>query len=132
VNRSTRRAARGMVSRSTGRPMVCPQCGNDVYVDAPHVCPPGFVQLVPTGFTFYGYNSLNKCCQSWILLGWPQIDGAPKLEGNERGRMGFNCPKCTKRLWFDIAHPEITTVWDTQKLGPPQPPALVAGRIRAA
>jgi hypothetical protein len=114
--------------------MVCPQCGNDVFIDAPHLCPPGFVRAVDanTLLTFYGYNSLNQCCKAWILLGWPQVDGFPKLGDDERGRMHFDCPKCSRELWFDIAHPDATETWDVRERGKPPPPALVGGRIRPA
>ncbi len=129
MSRAQRRAARDTVTRAHGRPMVCPTCGNDIYIDAPHLCPPGFVRpaRAPSG-TFYGYNALNQCCRSWMLLGWPQVDGRPKLEGDERGRMRFDCPRCDGEIWFDIAHPDLEVYWDPAK-GAHQPPALVGGRI---
>lgn len=121
-----------MVSRRTGRPMLCPVCEGDVYVDAPHICAPGKVMPAAAGtlLTFYAYNATNKCCRDWMLLGWPQVDGRPKLVDDERGMMHFDCPKCAKQLWFDIAHPVATEDWDVRAMGTPQPPALVAGRIR--
>ena len=118
-----------MILHRTGRPMICPVCGNDVWADAPHVCPEGFVRPAREILTFYGYNALNQCCRSWILLGWPQVDGQPKLADDERGTMGFYCPKCKGRLWFDITHPDMTTIWDEAVQGKPQPPALVGGKI---
>jgi len=121
-----------MIHRAHGKPMPCPACGNDVWADAPHVCPPGFVAPAAAGttLTFYGYNATNKCCGDWMLLGWPQVDGRPKLTDDERGRMCFQCPKCRAPIWFDIANPAATEIWDVRAQGKPQPPALVAGRIR--
>jgi len=112
--------------------MPCPACGNDVWADAPHICPPGFVAPAPAGtiLTFYGYNATNMCCRDWMLLGWPEADGKPKLTDDERGMMHFDCPKCGKQLWFDMTNPAATEVWDVRAQGEPQPPALVAGRIR--
>jgi rRNA maturation protein Nop10 len=112
--------------------MPCPVCGNDVWADAPHVCPEGFVAPARAVLTFYAYNALNQCCRSWMLLGWRDDGGRPKLADDERGRMSFDCPQCGGKLWIDIAHPDATIIWDEAKQGPPQPPALVAGRIRAA
>ena len=100
--------------------MPCPVCGNDVWADAPHICPQGFVAPAkPT--MFYGYNSTNQCCREWMLLGWRKI---------ELRRMRVDCPKCGKDLWFDLAYPDQITVWDERTQGKPQPPAIVGGRIR--
>lgn len=123
-----------VVSRAHGKPMICPACGNDIYLGTPHICPEGFVRPADAGtlLTFYCYNSLNQCCRDWMLLGWPQVDGAPKLVDDERGRMHFDCPKCKRELWFDIAHPDAVAMWNEREQGSPQPPALVAGRIRDA
>ena len=123
-----------MVRRRTGRPMLCPNCEGEVYLDAPHVCPEHTV--IPAAGTvlhFYGYNSLNECCRSWILLGWPQEDGIPRPKlpaDHDRGRMHFDCPKCHKELWFDLSQPAATSGWDPRTMGEPQPPALLMGRIR--
>jgi predicted RNA-binding Zn-ribbon protein involved in translation (DUF1610 family) len=131
-NRRQRSPRPEIVSRAHGTPMLCPACGNDIYLDGPHVCPPGFVKAVSAEQIFYGYNALNKCCRDWMLLGWPQEDGAPRLTDDERGRMHFECPKCAKDLWFNIAEPDILIRWDTKVMGEPQPPALIGGRIRCA
>jgi hypothetical protein len=121
------------IHRAHGKPMGCPVCGNDVWADAPHVCPEGYVMPAPAGttLTFYAYNSTNQCCRDWMLLGWPEIDGRPKLDGaGSLGMVHFDCPKCAKALWFDIIHPDAAIVWDVRAQGKPDPPALVAGRIR--
>ena len=118
------------IHRAHGKPMPCPVCGNDVWADAPHMCPEGFVAPARAVHTFYGYNSLNQCCRSWMLMGWRAEDGRPKLVDDERGRMHFECPECAQDLWFDIAHPDAIIIWDEAVQGTPQPPALVAGRIR--
>jgi hypothetical protein len=113
--------------------MPCPVCGNDVWADAPHVCPQGFVAPARAVLTFFAYNSMNNCCRDWMLMGWPEIDGRPKLiDEGERGHMHFDCPQCKKELWFDLAHPDGVIIWDEAKQGKAQPPALVAGRIRAS
>lgn len=121
-----------MIARRTGRPMLCPVCEGDVYADAPHICAPGHVMPAGAGTIqrFYAYNSLNSCCRDWMLLGWPEVDGRPKLVDDERGRMHFECPKCHKDLWFDISNPVAEEIWDLRTMGKPQPPALVMGRIR--
>jgi hypothetical protein len=127
-----------MVARRTGRPMLCPACEGDVYLDAPHVCKPGAVMPTAAGttLTFYAYNATNACCRDWMLLGWPEVDGKPKLTGDSEARpwtaphMRFDCPKCAKDLWFNLNEPVATEVWDVRRQGKPQPPALVAGRIR--
>jgi hypothetical protein len=125
-----------IIRRRHGRPMLCPVCGGDVWADAPHVCPEGFVAPARAVLTFYGYNATNKCCRDWMLLGWPDIDGHPKLTSDrgwnmlaDYGRMQFACPKCTKPIYFDIAHPDAVFKWDEAKQGKPQPPALVGGRL---
>ena len=73
--------------------MPCPVCGNDVWADAPHMCPEGFVAPARAVLTFYAYNSLNQCCRAWMLMGWRDEDGRPKLVDDERGRMHFECPQ---------------------------------------
>lgn len=123
-----------MVSRRTGRPMLCPVCEGDVYLDAPHVCAEGKVMPAAAGttLTFYAYNATSRCCRDWMLVGWPQVDGLPKLtEGHDRGRLHFDCPKCKRQVWFHISAPDATLTWDVRAQGTPQPPALLAGRIRA-
>ena len=114
--------------------MPCPVCGNDVWADAPHICPERFVAPARAVLTFYGYNSTNQCCREWMLLGWPEVDGRPKENpdalSSMRGMMQFECPKCHKALFFNLFDPDATIYWDQGKQGAPQPPALVAGRIR--
>jgi hypothetical protein len=119
------------IHRAHGKPMPCPVCGNDVWADAPHICPEGFVAPARAVLTFYGYNSVNNCCRDWMLLGWPELEGRPKgLEESERGRMHFDCPKCHEELWFNLSEPNAVIIWDEARQGKPQPAALVAGRIR--
>lgn len=120
-----------MVARRTGRPMMCPVCEGEVFIDAPHICKEGAVMPAAAGtvLTFYGYNATNKCCRSWILLGWPDVDGHPKMVDDERGRMHFDCPKCKRDIWFNIAEPDAVSGWDVRAMGKPNPPALLAGRI---
>jgi predicted RNA-binding Zn-ribbon protein involved in translation (DUF1610 family) len=125
-----KRLARRGVTRKHGRPMLCPQCGNDIFIDGPHICPEGFVRPAREILTFYGYNSLNQCCAQWMLLGWPEVDGRPKIENDERGHMHMTCPKCDEALWFDITNPMGVFYWDTAERGTPPPPALAQGRIK--
>lgn len=121
-----------MVARRTGRPMLCPNCEGEVFIDAPHMCPEATLRPAAAGtvLTFYGYNSTNQCCRSWILLGWPQVNGMPKLTDDERGMMHFACPRCAKDLWFNMTEPDAVSTWDVRSMGEPQPPALLMGRIR--
>lgn len=122
-----------LVARRTGRPMLCPNCEGEVFIDAPHLCPEQTLRPAAAGtvLTFYGYNSTNQCCRSWILLGWPEIDGAPKLPaGHEHGMMHFDCPRCSRDIWFDLTEPDAVSQWDLRSMGEPQPAALLTGRIR--
>lgn len=124
-----------MVARRTGRPMLCPNCEGEVFLDAPHICPEATLRPAAAGtvLRFYGYTSLNQCCRGWLLLGWPEVNGEPRLPaGHERGRMHFTCPKCAKDLWFDLQNPDVIMSYDVREQGPPQPPALVPGKISAA
>jgi predicted RNA-binding Zn-ribbon protein involved in translation (DUF1610 family) len=120
-----------MVARRTGRPMLCPNCEGEVFIDAPHMCPEETLRPAAAGTVlhFFGYNSLNQCCRSWVLLGWPEVDGRPKLTDDERGRMHFDCPKCHKDLWFNMTEPDLVQDYDVRLYGKPQPPALVGGKI---
>ena len=120
---------RGAVSRRHGRPMMCPQCGGDVFIDGPHICPPGFVKPAREVLTFYGYKALNQCCRSnWLLLGWPQEQGRPKRE--DEGIMRIQCPQCQGDMWFNLACPDLETYWDQSLRGKPDPPTLLAGEIK--
>ena len=124
-----------LVARRTGRPMLCPNCEGEVFIDAPHVCPEHTLRPAAAGtiLTFYGYNALNECCRSWILLGWPEDPDRPRRPklpaDHDRGRMHFDCPKCRRDIWFDLSHPDTTSGWDLRSMGEPQRPALLAGRI---
>jgi hypothetical protein len=90
---------------------------------------------------FYAYNSMNRCCRAWMLLGWPD-DGrghpqgsmgkdAPitkgfRIRGNAQERiLVVECPKCSRDLNFDLARPDL--VEERKKEGPP---AIVGGRIK--
>lgn len=109
------------IRRRHGRPMPCPQCGNDVWADSPHICPPGFVKPAREIRRFYTFQSTNSCCRDWLLLGWP--------EDRTDTWMSVDCQRCGKPLHFDLRDPQVIVIWDEAKQGIPDPPTIVAGRI---
>lgn len=74
---------------------------------------------------FYGFNATNQCCRRWMLLGWPDVDGRPKLLEENGGRLRVACPKCGADLWFDLANPDLVELRE----GKVQPPCIVGGII---
>jgi hypothetical protein len=103
--------------------MPCPECGNDVWLDAPHTCPPGFVKPAREIKRFYSYQSLNRCCRDWLLLGWP-------ADRDEHGVKTMTCGRCGKDLHFDLDRPGAVSYWDESTMGKPDPPTVIAGRIK--
>ena len=63
--------------------MECPVCGNDVWADAPHICPEGFVAPARRVLTFYGYNATTGSFSvmdpnypgNSLTLGWSASTG---------------------------------------------------------
>lgn len=113
--------ARRQVTRAHGKPLNCPVCEAEVFIDEVHTCPPGFVKPANTRPQLqvgYGYNALNRCCRDWILLGWPE----PQHEVRT-----FICPQCGGELHFDLGHPDIRQEISAEE---PHPVTVVAGRIR--
>jgi len=92
------------------------------------IMPRGYEPVRRGLLRFYGYNSMNKCCREWILLGWPEVNGRPRRM--EDGVLTVKCQKCGCDLHFDIPHPDVVSVWDVATMGEPQPPTIVGGRIR--
>lgn len=121
--------ARRQVTRTHGKPLNCPVCEAEVFIDEVHTCPPGFVKPAsskPQLQVGYGYNALNRCCRDWILVGWPEENGKPK-DWDQKGPLTMGCKKCLHFLYFDLAHPDIRQEIHAPE---PHPVAVVAGRIR--
>ena len=87
---------------------------------------------IPKGWTeaprkgprrYYGFNAMNKCCATWVLLGWPEKDGHPAKY--DEGILTLDCPRCKKEQHYDLNGPSAVTVTDQH-----QPPAIVRGHIK--
>jgi hypothetical protein len=75
---------------------------------------------------YYAFNATNKCCRSWMLLGWPDDgDGHPDKLVSDGPRLGLDCPKCGKIVYIDLGGPYAVVMSDKH-----QPPALVNGRVK--